>query len=606
MLRGAASRVFVRFPAIHASRRFSHTVKDTPRHNLVLVLASSSALSAGVLWYLSNSGNVIHNDAPPPNADPKVRAVDVSTILVEDTELSTLVWGSNRTHVLDDELPESIRIPTASEWFQNVALRDLALHETHAACIDARGDVYQWGDGFFGSEPGSSHARPQLTLKGKNITQLQLSPARVFALSASGRIYVLSSRQADQALPTAAQTPASSAWWGTGWLWGEEEQVDFAEITAQDRLKRGERFVQISAGSDHLLALTSDGRTFAHPITLKANSHGQLGLRKCDVPAPADLERAHLPHQHPRVNLELTPKSIADPYARSSPGIRPSGSAPRLTEAFIGKEAAAVGLSDTNIRWSDKLFEVPALKGVKVDRIAAGGRSSFVKTPDGRVLGWGANEFGQIGLGANVTLDTISVPTEVILWRSTPATTKTKCLDIFAGGDLTMFEVERADGSGIPQVEVLSCGNGQWGGLGNALYSNAQSSPVRAKSVSGLVEYSETSKSLQAIAPETISISPTGHVLLTLDTRTRAGPGGGSRDVVVWGANFEYQLGTGKRGSQATPTMIETVEGGRFMLRSKKAREVRDMQGQVWKKGVEVEQRAVAGWNNSVVYWQIR
>ena len=47
------------------------------------------------------------------------------------------------------------------------------------------------------------------------------------------------------------------------------------------------RFVQISAGKDHLLALTSDGRAFAHPITLNANSHGQLGFRKCDVPAPA-------------------------------------------------------------------------------------------------------------------------------------------------------------------------------------------------------------------------------------------------------------------------------------------------------------------------------
>ncbi len=51
-----------------------------------------------------------------------------------------------------------------------------------------------------------------------------------------------------------------------------------------------------------------------------------------------------------------------------------------------------------------------------------------------------------------------------------------------------MFEVERADGSGMPQVDVLSCGNGQWGGLGNAQYSNAQSSPVRVKNVSGLFE----------------------------------------------------------------------------------------------------------------------
>ena len=116
----------------------------------------------------------------------------------------------------------------------------------------------------------------------------------------------------------------------------------------------------------------------------------------------------------------------------------------------------------------------------------------------------------------------------------------------------------------------------------------------------------EATKSLEAIVPDAISISPTGHVLLTLDTRTRAGPGGGGRDVVAWGANFEYQLGTGKRGSVAVPTTIPTEDGGQFMLQTRRAGEVRDMGGRGWKKGVEVEQRAVAGWNSSVVYWRIR
>lgn len=116
---------------------------------------------------------------------------------------------------------------------------------------------------------------------------------------------------------------------------------------------------------------------------------------------------------------------------------------------------------------------------------------------------------------------------------------------------------------------------------------------------------SERTQNLQAIAPERISISPTGHVLLTLDTRKHSGPGGGGKDVVVWGANFEYQLGNGKRGSLPTPTTLLTPEGERFMLQRKRATAVRDLQGQVWKKGVEVEQRALAGWNNSVVYWRI-
>ena len=50
-----------------------------------------------------------------------------------------------------------------------MALRDLAVHATHAVCVDGRGDVYQWGDGFFGQEDGghASEGTPVLTLRGK-------------------------------------------------------------------------------------------------------------------------------------------------------------------------------------------------------------------------------------------------------------------------------------------------------------------------------------------------------------------------------------------------------------------------------------------------------
>lgn len=115
----------------------------------------------------------------------------------------------------------------------------------------------------------------------------------------------------------------------------------------------------------------------------------------------------------------------------------------------------------------------------------------------------------------------------------------------------------------------------------------------------------EAAKNLQAIVPHAMSISPTGHVLLTLDTHQLAGPGGGGRDIVAWGANMEYQLGNGRRGSVASPTAMERADGKRFMLYDRKAREVRDMQGRVYGRNVAVEQRAVAGWGNSVVYWRI-
>ena len=51
-------------------------------------------------------------------------------------------------------------------------------------------------------------------------------------------------------------------------------------------------------------------------------------------------------------------------------------------------------IDDHHIIYSDALFEIPSLKGVKVSQIAAGGRTSFVNTSSDRVLGWGANEHG--------------------------------------------------------------------------------------------------------------------------------------------------------------------------------------------------------------------
>lgn len=121
-----------------------------------------------------------------------------------------------------------------------------------------------------------------------------------------------------------------------------------------------------------------------------------------------------------------------------------------------------------------------------------------------------------------------------------------------------------------------------------------------------------------------MSVSPTGHVLLTLDTLARAGPGvpaGGGRDLLVWGANRQYQLGNGKRTSLATPVLLElpglpggggpeaskkeNERKGRLMLVQRRVKEVKDLQGRRWKTNVDVEQSAVAGFGCSLVYWKI-
>src|SRR5882762_8873450 len=119
------------------------------------------------------------------------------------------------------------------------------------------------------------------------------------------------------------------------------------------------------------------------------------------------------------------------------------------------------------------------------------------------------------------------------------------------------------------------------------------------------MQVSGKTNNLQPIMPQALSISPDGHVLLTLDTLEEAGPGGGGKDLFVWGTNYDYQLGNGKRTSVAVPTTLVRPDGNRFMLMKTKAPIVKDLRGCVWKKNVEVEQVAVAGFGNSAVYWRI-
>lgn len=74
---------------------------------------------------------------------------------------------------------------------------------------------------------------------------------------------------------------------------------------------------------------------------------------------------------------------------------------------------------------------------------------------------------------------------------------------------------------------------------------------------------------------------------------------------MVWGRNHESELGNGKKASLVIPTPLQDVEGERLMLMRQRAKEVKDLHGKVWKRGVQVEQHAVAGYANSVVYWRI-
>jgi alpha-tubulin suppressor-like RCC1 family protein len=140
--------------------------------------------------------------------------------------------------------------------------------------------------------------------------------------------------------------------------------------------------------------------------------------------------------------------------------------------------------SSLDIRYNTTLNPINSLASIPISQISAGDRTSFVRTsPEGRVLGFGANEFGQIGLGANFAVDVVPTPTEIILAKEYRGGTIVKCLDVAAGGNNTFFIVERSgpQDDGKTFVDVLAVGSGLHGTLGNGLWSSVSGQPAKVK-----------------------------------------------------------------------------------------------------------------------------
>ncbi|KZT44140.1 RCC1/BLIP-II protein [Sistotremastrum suecicum HHB10207 ss-3] len=556
-----------------------------------------------VVVALGLSRDTIQNDAPAIKPKKSVPTPSGSSLVSGKDSLEAIVWGSNKNHVLSSSSDEAapIKRPELSPIISNTALRDLAVTEEYGVCVDARGDIYQWGDGFSGPlSPSDRPPRPQKTLSGKDISSIALTPNKVVALSKkSGKIYILSSKQNQQ------DTGKPSGSWSLSKLWtSSNPQVDYIELETNVKLHRSEKFTSISAGKDHLVALTSSGRTFSLPLSLSGNSSGQLGLRKVSV--RSDSSSPSL------ADIELTPKAARDPYATATPYIRASQTS---QEETVPQPAVASSVEqsklpkDDDIRFCTTLYEIPTLQGINVAQIVAGARTTYARTEmGGRVLAWGANEYGQLGLGPTVTLPHVSVPTEVVFSKTAPSGTASTCTNIAAGpGDIVYFLVQRKTlGTSNRTFDVLACGMGQWGAIGNGLFTNAQGTPSKVKLVSGVQEFHEQDQTLRPLEIYNISTSDTGHTLLTLDTAARTGPGANAgRDLVAWGLNQDYQLGNGKRSSLPTPIYLTNDEGNRVALQVKEA-PVSDMSGKPWSRKAWVEQTAVAGPGCSIVYWKLR
>ncbi|KAI5298192.1 hypothetical protein KEM56_004256 [Ascosphaera pollenicola] len=156
-------------------------------------------------------------------------------------------------------------------------------------------------------------------------------------------------------------------------------------------------------------------------------------------------------------------------------------------------------------------------------------------------------------------------------------------------------------------LDVWSCGSGVNGTLGNGKFTHTQGSPAKIKSLSGLYEFNEALNKTVPISIRWLEAGAT-HAAAVLGPQFPDGYGSGATfglDLLLWGENSSYQLGTGKKSNLSKPTYIAPpggadagsplMDGNRFQITPCRTAVIDGRK-------VKFEQRVACGKNVTGVY----
>lgn len=424
-------------------------------------------------------------------------------------------WGSNIGKVIDPKSNDKyVKLPHRITYFDDQVLRDLKLTSAFGAAVTEKGDLVQWGLGYNKEDPS-----PVPTLTGKDLVKIDVSLDRIIALSRNGKVYSIPSSRDDQEGGLKEEQQKSS-WsiWGSG---GGKERINFRNLTPSG-LSYGESVTDISSGLEHCLMLTSKGRVFsAASSALEFPSKGQMGV--------------------PGLSWGNRPKG---PY--------------------------------------DQPHEVITLRGFDVTQVATGDYHSVILDKLGRIFTFGDNSFGQLGIDTDHGLLTSDTPVMMpvnTLYSSSGLVPTVKT--IAAGGNNTFFTVDAkatetptnlkalAPSKRLPLLtaDLWACGQGVYGTLGTGRWSHVSAKPTKVKSLSSLFEFDEKTNKMSPIKLKSLSVGST-HCSVIMDNVTETSVSGSASanatnwgsDVMFWGGNEHFQLGTGKRTNLNAPAYIGALD----------------------------------------------
>jgi alpha-tubulin suppressor-like RCC1 family protein len=419
-------------------------------------------------------------------------------------------WGSNAGRVVAPDSSEPVvKTPRRIPYFDGQILRDLKLDRDFGAAVTEKGDLVQWGAGF-----SKDSVAPAVTLKGKDITKIAVSRDRIIALSSSGSVYSIPVSKADQA---SGEKPTTKSSWLP--FWSSESSTSYRSLNPEN-LGWGEKVVDVKSGLEHCLLLTSKGRVFAAASSSEEfPSKGQLGV--------------------PGLTWQTRPTG---PY--------------------------------------DQPHEVKALGGLDIKAIAAGAFHSLALDSQGRVFSFGDNTTGQLGFETEIG-GSVDTPRPLPISKLYSGTDlQPKVTAIAAGGHNSYFTVDatkhtQSSEPGRTTADTWACGAGIHGGLGTGKWTHISATPTKIKALSSLYEYDEAANRPTPIRLAQLAVGST-HACAILDNLTRltasshttTSSSSGSEtdtnfgaDVLWWGGNEHYQLGTGKRSNVNVPVYIGPLDG---------------------------------------------
>ncbi len=535
-------------------------------------MVAFAAATTLILLFSSTSFRQAYAEAAPPPAEIRIEkskkkknaSKEENRALISSQHLQVkrswenpgvYIWGSNTGKVAAPDSEEAfVKTPRRIPYFDDVLLRDIKLDRNFGAAVKENGDLVQWGKGY-----SEEITQPTVTLRGKDLKAIAISRDRIVGLSRNGSVYSIPVSRTDQ--ETGPKLSEAS------WIpfWKSSSQISYRRLKPAN-LAYGEKVDDISGGLEHLLLLTNSGRVFsAASGTEDFPSRGQLG-----VPGVTWLTR-------------------------------PEGA-------------------------YDMCHEVTTLKGFEIAKISAGDHHSLALDKKGRVFSFGDNSCGQLGFEYSSESPFIDAPSLLPIQRLYAGTNQTpKVTSIAAGGVNSFFTVDatrvagpgenvsEARGLGRVTADTWSCGQGIKGALGNGRWTHIQGTPTKMQSLSGLFEYDEKKNTVIPIRLARISVG-SSHASAVMDNVTYLDASEKSSendtnwgaDVLWWGGNEYYQLGTGRRNNVTNPVYIRPLdmaaeaesgrrEEHRFHITPRHSVKV---QG----RNVSMEQRVECGRNVTAVY----